>query len=176
MGYFLASPLRKLLENPNRILGPHLKEGMKVLDLGCAMGFFSLPMARMVGENGKVVCVDLQAKMLKSLEKRARKAGLFGRIETRACKQDTLGLADLKDEVDFVLAYAVVHEVPDAADFFSEVYESVRQGGRVLVAEPKGHVSDVDFEKTVAVAERSGFSQVGSPPIRRSHGVLLAKK
>ncbi len=70
VGYFLASPVRKLFQNPEKMLAPYVKEGMRVLDIGCAMGFFSLPLAQMIGLNGKVICVDVQEKMIKSLEKR----------------------------------------------------------------------------------------------------------
>jgi len=49
VGYLLASPIRKLFQNPPKILSPYVENGMKVLDIGCVMGFFSLPLARMVG-------------------------------------------------------------------------------------------------------------------------------
>ncbi len=68
VGYLLASPLRRLFQNPHKILGPYVEAGMTALDIGCAMGFFSLPLARMVGETGKIVCVDVQEKMLSSLQ------------------------------------------------------------------------------------------------------------
>ena len=64
LGYMLASPLRRLLYDPQEILRPYIREGMNVLDLGCGMGFFSLPAARMVGKTGKVVRVDLQGRFL----------------------------------------------------------------------------------------------------------------
>ena len=89
VGYLLASPVRKLFQNPKKILAPYVEDGMKVLDVGCAMGFFSLPLARMIGSNGKVICVDVQEKMIKSLEKRAQKAGLANRIETRVCRHNS---------------------------------------------------------------------------------------
>ena len=60
IGYLIASHLRKLGENPDTILGPLVEPGMTVVDVGCAMGFFSLPLARMVGESGRVLCVDVQ--------------------------------------------------------------------------------------------------------------------
>ena len=175
VGYLLASPLRKLFQNPGKILGPYVIEGMKVLDIGCAMGFFSLPLAEMVGRNGKVICVDVQAKMIGALEKRARKAGLSGRIETRVCGADSLGLDDLKQEVDFALASAVVHEVPDASGFFSQICGALKPAGRLLVAEPKGHVSQEDFELTVSVAEQNGFRVIGRPQMGRGRAVLLEK-
>lgn len=175
VGYLLASPVRKLLQNPKKILGLYIKEGMKVLDIGSAMGFFSLPLAEMVGSNGRIICVDIQEKMIRSLEKRAQKAGLSDRIETRVCRVNSLGLDDLKEEIDFAFASAVVHEVSDTSGFFSEVHETIKPTGSFLVVEPKGHVSKKDFETTVSVAEQNGFEVIDNPQIGRSRVVLLGK-
>ena len=175
VGYLLASPLRKLVQNPNKILGPHVSGGITVLDVGCAMGFFSLPLARLVGPAGKVVCVDLQEKMIRSLARRARKAGLSDRIEARSCRQDSLGLDDLGGQIDFALAFALVHEVPDAARLFGEICETLKPSGRLLVAEPSWHVSAEAFEASVSLAEQNGFATVNRPRIGRSRAVLLEK-
>ena len=77
MGYVLICPLRKLWLNPRKLLIPYVRPGMTVLDVGCAMGFFSLPMAEMVRPEGRVVCVDLQEKMVRKLKRRAEKQGLL---------------------------------------------------------------------------------------------------
>ena len=176
VGYLLLSPFRKLAQNQKKILSPYVEKGMKVLDIGCAMGFFSLPTARMVGSTGKVICVDVQQKMLDVLEKRARKAGLLNRIETRICNHESLGLDYLKKEIDFAFAFAVVHEVPDAANLFSAIYETLTPAGKLLVAEPGGHVSEQDFETTISAAEQNGFKVIDRPKIGRSRAVLLGKK
>lgn len=176
VGYFLASPLRKLSQNPKAILNPYVREGMIALDIGCAMGFFSLPLAERVGPAGKVVCLDVQEKMTKKLEKRARKAGLLDRIETRICPPGSLGIKDLKEQIDFGLAFSVVHEVPDAQRFFSELYETIKCGGKVLVAEPKGHVSREDFEVSVSIAGKIGFVIDNRPNIARSRTVIVTKE
>ncbi|HCO96030.1 MAG TPA: methyltransferase type 11 [Phycisphaerales bacterium] len=176
VGYLLASPVRKLFENPRKMLGPYVREGMTVADIGCAMGFFSLPLAEMVGPNGKVICVDVQEKMVRSLEKRARKAGLSGRIKTVICHGDSLGLDEVEENFDFVLASAVVHEVPDVAGFFSKIEKVMKPAGRLLVAEPKGHVSEEDFKTTVSVTEQNGFIVTERPRIKRSRLVLLQKR
>jgi ubiquinone/menaquinone biosynthesis C-methylase UbiE len=175
VGYLLISPVRKLFQNPEKILGPYVNEGMKVLDIGSAMGFFSLPLAGMVGSGGKVICVDVQAKMIESLERRAKKAGLSDQIETRVCPADSLGVHDLQEQIDFAIASAVVHEVPEAARFFSEVYATLKPGGRLLVVEPQGRVSEGDFEANVSIAERAGFRMIDRPQIRRSRVILLGK-
>jgi len=176
VGYLLASPVRKLFQNPQKMLSPYVKEGMKVMDIGCAMGFFSLPLAKMVGSNGKVICVDVQKKMIEALEKRAQKAKMSDRIETRICRHNSLDLNDLKEKIDFVLAAAVIHEVPDASAFFSEIYETIKKHGKFLVVEPKGHVSEKDFEISVSLAEQNGFEVIDSPQISRSRVVLLGKR
>ena len=175
VGYLLSNPLRKLIQNPQKILGAHIDEGMKVLDIGCAMGFFSLPLAQMVGSKGKVFCVDLQDKMFRSLEKRARKANLSDRIETRLCHRNSLGIDDLKEKIDFGLAFAVIHEVHDPSYFLSQVYHTMKPSGKFLVAEPKLHVSRRAFGQTISASEQNGFKIIRRPQIHSSHAALLGK-
>ncbi len=175
VGYLLVNPIRKLFQNPKKLLGQHVTDGMTALDIGCAMGFFSLPLAEMVGAQGKVICVDIQENMIRSLEKRAHKAGLSDRIETRLCGQDSLGLDDVTGKIDFALAVAVVHEVPDAGSFYSEIYGAVKPGGRFLVAEPKGHVSKADFDATVSLAEQTGFNVLNRSLAFSDRAALLQK-
>ena len=157
VGYLLINPLRKLLENPDRILGGFVRRGMTVLEPGCGMGYFTLPLARMVGPEGRVVAVDIQEKMMSKLNKRAQRAGLSERIETRPVGSESLGLEDLAGKVDFVPAIHVVHEMPDQASFFSDIIRLLKPGGKLLVIEPKGHVSRKTFEQTMAEAGAAGF-------------------
>jgi ubiquinone/menaquinone biosynthesis C-methylase UbiE len=173
LGYLLASPLRRLLQDPEEIVRPYVKEGMSVLDIGCGMGFYSLPLAELVGETGKVVCLDLQEKMIKGLIRRALRAGLSDRIDARICLQDSLGVSDIAGKIDFALAFALVHEVPDKERLFTEIYNTMKQNAELLVAEPKGHVSKPDFEKTLSIAQSAGFEVLRDLKIKRSHAVLL---
>jgi len=175
VGYLLVSPVRKLFQNPDRILGPYVQPGMTVLDIGCGMGYFSLPLARRVGSEGKVVCVDLQEPMIRALLRRAGKAGVMDRVDGRVCGPDGLGLADLAGRVDFALAFAVVHEVPDPAAFFADVAAAVKPDGRLLLAEPKGHVSVREFAETVGIAEKFGLLREAEPRIRGSRTALLRR-
>ena len=148
---------------------------MKIVDIGCAMGFFSLPLAKIVGENGKVICVDIQEKMIRSLEKRAKKAGLLDRIETHVCSENSFCLENFDGENDFALAFAVVHEIPDPLVFFSEVYRVLKSEGKLLMAEPKGHVSEEQFAASVRTAQGLGFEITDRPYIRSTRAALLQK-
>ncbi len=176
VGYLLINPLRRLIQNPDRILGLYIKPGMTVLDIGCGMGYFTLPLAEMVGSTGRVVGVEIQEKMIRALQKRALKAGVSDRIITRMSTRDSLGLNEFKDKLDFAVAFAVVHEVPNVPAFFGEVWTAMKAGGRCLVAEPAGHVSLERFKATVAIAEDKGFVAVATPEIVWSHAVLLEKR
>jgi ubiquinone/menaquinone biosynthesis C-methylase UbiE len=139
-GYFLANRLRRLLQNPCKILAPYIKPGMTVLDVGSAMGFFSLPMAEMVGPGGKVVCVDVQPKMLQALCRRATEAGLAERIETHASAEDSIGLHGQHATFDFALAFMMLHEVGNQTGFLREIYQLLKPGAPLLLEIGRAHV------------------------------------
>lgn len=176
LGYLLASPLRRLRQDPHRIVAPYVREGMTVLEPGPGMGFFTLELARLVGATGRVVAVDVQPRMLTGLERRARKAGLAERIQARVAARDSLNIADLAGQVDFALVFAVVHELPDAGVFFAEVAATLRPSACVLFSEPSGHVKAALFQAELDAAARAGFKSVENPSIRSSVSVLLKKK
>jgi ubiquinone/menaquinone biosynthesis C-methylase UbiE len=171
-GFFIDNPIRRLLHNPSKILSPYVMPGMTVLDVGCGMGLFSIAMAKMVGNQGQVIAVDLQQEMLDVLRKRATKAGVANRIQFHKCERDHLGV-DAK--VDFVLAFAMVHEVPDQRRLLSEIHSCLKPDGKFLVAEPRLHVSTQAFEATVATAKEGGFRLVEEPWVRWCRAVVFAK-
>jgi ubiquinone/menaquinone biosynthesis C-methylase UbiE len=175
LGRLLASPLRKLFQDPKEILTPYVRKEMTVLDVGCGMGFYSLPMAEMVENGGKVVCVDLQEKMISGLIKRASRAGLTERIDARVCAKDHLPLDDLTGKIDFALAFALLHEVPDKDRLLSEIFAAMKKGALLLIAEPSGHVKQREFEEIVQITKSAGFEIIDHPEIRRSRAVLLRR-
>jgi ubiquinone/menaquinone biosynthesis C-methylase UbiE len=157
LGYILLTPLRRFIEDPLKMLGPLIKEGSTILEPGCGMGYFTLPMARMTGKKGRVIAVDLQGKMLAALENRAKKAGLSDRIILHQAHPDGMGLESYKETVDLAVAIHMVHEVKQPKSFFLEVREALKPGGNLLVVEPKGHVSGKDFDQTLDLASGMGF-------------------
>jgi ubiquinone/menaquinone biosynthesis C-methylase UbiE len=175
LGYFLVSPLRRLIEQPERILTPYVRPGMKVLEIGCGMGFFTLPLARMVGNAGRVVCVDIQPRMLAALDRRARRAGLSQRIEARQCKAASLGVADHASAFDLAVLIHVLHELPDAAGALAEIHAALQPDGQVLLVEPPGHVSDSDFEAQLDAARAAGFVIESHWPQKRYRAAVLRR-
>lgn len=172
-GYFIDNWVRRLLHDPAKIVGPYVKSGMTAMDVGCGMGMFSIEMARRVGENGQVISVDLQQKMLDVLRKRAEKAGVADRIQFHKCEADRLGV---KQPVDFALAMMMIHEVPDQQRLLREIHDSLKPGGELLIAEPKIHVPGKAFEQTVAIAKELGFQPKAEPKIHGCRAVVLVKE
>jgi ubiquinone/menaquinone biosynthesis C-methylase UbiE len=162
--------LRKLLHNSEEILRPYVVEGDSVLDIGPGMGYFSIPLARMVGEKGKVIAADIQPEMLKALQKRAKKAGVEKRIITHLCEADSLGV-DM--QFDFVLAFWMAHEVANYLVFFKEIKSLLKPSGKFFLSEPILHVNQAMFEKTVKIVESVGLVLKEKPKISLSRSALF---
>ena len=173
MVYTFDNPIRRLIHDPKKIFRPYVESGMTAVDIGCGRGFNSIGLARIVGEQGKVISVDVQQQMLNMLEKRAARAGLDGQIHLHLCESDTLGV---QDGVDFVNAFWMVHEVPDAASLLSQIHSVLKPGGKLLVAEPKMHVSPANFEKMIETAEEIGLIECDRPKITFSLAAVFRKE
>jgi 2-polyprenyl-3-methyl-5-hydroxy-6-metoxy-1,4-benzoquinol methylase len=171
--YTFDNPLRKLIQDPVEILSGYVHEGMRVADIGCGMGYFSIPLARLAGQSGYVQAIDIQHQQLKRVVKRARKAGVSDRINVTLAEENSL---KLEPSMDFILAFAVIHEVPSQEMLFSQIDGSLKPGGRILAAEPSLHVKQKAFEKELEIAAKYGFSILpNARKIRRSHVALLEK-
>lgn len=169
--FILDNWMRRWLQPPQKILQGHIKPGQTVVDLGCGPGFFTIAMARLAGPGGRVVAVDLQAPMLDHVLRKAARCGVADRI---TCHQGRPGRIGLDVAADFILAWYMVHETPDPAEFFKEVRTLLKDSGQLLVVEPKMHVSRNDFHtmqdevRAAGLIERAPFNSF------LSRGVLLS--
>lgn len=168
----LDNGLRRFLHNPVKIFKGLIRQGERVLDIGCGPGTFTIDLAAMVGEEGGVVAADLQEKMLKLMEAKVKGCGMSGWIRTHLCKKDTIGL---DEEVDFINCFYMAHEVPDRERFFTELNRALRVGGRLFLVEPKVHVGKASFLKEVALAEKLGFKRGERRKVFFSRALILEK-
>jgi ubiquinone/menaquinone biosynthesis C-methylase UbiE len=170
LAYTFDHPLRLYFHNPAKMLGPYVTKGMTVLDVGCGMGFFSIGLAKLVGDSGSVISADVQPKMLATLHKRSQKAGVADIIRLHQTEPGKLGVVT---PVDFILAFWMVHEVPDLETFFYQIRSCLKSNGRILIAEPRFHVSPKHFQEILVSAQASGLDLYDTPPIKLSHSAVF---
>lgn len=167
----LDNKIRKWFQNPQKILAPYIKEGMKVLDIGCGPGFFSIELAKMVGKNGKIFSVDLQEGMLQKIRNKIHGTELEERIKLIKSEEDQI---NVPDKVDFILAFYMVHEVPNKNRLFGALKNVLDEKGQFLVVEPKlFHVTKKEFGLTMQIAERAGFRVTQGPKLPFSFSAIL---
>lgn len=145
---------------------------MTVLDIGCGPGFFSIDLAQMVGKSGRVIASDLQEGMLQKLRDKIKGTELEKRVTLHKCEENKIGLSE---NVDFVLAFYMVHEIRNQEDFFGEIALLLKLTGQVFIIEPPFHVSRRAFEETIRKARDAGFTPVERPKVLLSKTVILKK-
>ncbi len=170
--YTVTNRLRRLIQKPEAILGPYVREGMACVEVGCGMGFFTVPMARMVGPQGRVYAADVEPKVLAVLARRAERAGLAERVTALLCPAEALRL---DEPADFALSVWSMHELEDLPQGVASIRGCLRPGAMFLVIEPYFHVSLGLFSQTVRTIEAGGFAQCGTPKARLGRAALFQK-
>ncbi len=168
--FMLDNRIRRYLQKPERILREYIKSGDTVFDLGCGPGFFSVDMAKMVGPTGTVVAVDLQEEMFKHLKRKAKKHKIQDRIICHKCGSRDIGL---DTQADFILAFYMIHEVPDTRYCLMQLKKMLKPAGRILVVEPKMHVSEALFRSMIMQAEEVGLKALDYPRRKGGRSVVL---
>jgi ubiquinone/menaquinone biosynthesis C-methylase UbiE len=165
------NPIRKIIHDPIEILSPYVHKGDKAIDIGPGMGYFTIPLAQLVGSTGRVTAIDIQPKMLSALMARANKKGVAEIIKTHLASPDSIGFYE---KADFILAFWMAHEVPDQQRFLSEIHNLMKPEGLFLLVEPVIHVSKKNFARAIETAKELGFVIKESPEIRMSQSALFS--
>jgi ubiquinone/menaquinone biosynthesis C-methylase UbiE len=162
--------VRRLLQNPRKFLKPYIISGMTVLDLGCGPGFFSVEIAKLLNGRGRVIAADLQTGMLEKVHQKISGTSLEPLIDLHKCESTVVGL---KEKVDFILAFYMIHEVPDQDNLFSELMSILKPIGKLCIVEPSFHVSRDDFDEMTKRLLTRKFEIISRPKIFMGRGLLL---
>jgi ubiquinone/menaquinone biosynthesis C-methylase UbiE len=110
----------------------NVQPGQVVCDMGCGNGFYTLQLAKLVGEQGKVLAVDIQPEMLHMLSERARESGITNIVPVAGTQIDPrLEPAS----VDLILLVDVYHEFSHPAQMLVAMRTALKPGGRIALAE-----------------------------------------
>lgn len=172
--WLLDNFIRRLIHNPQKMFSSYVKEGMKVMDIGCGGGFAGIGLANLVGSSGIVYAVDVQQEMLHFVKRRAQKMGVLERFVFLKCEEDKIDVAD--GSFDFVNAFYMVHETPNTENFVREIYRILKKDGLFFIAEPIFHVSSREFQRTLEAGYNAGLRLFAKPKIFFSHSAVLVKQ
>lgn len=133
-----------------------LQPGMAVLDVGCGPGRLTIPVGQVVGKQGFVVAMDIQAGMIERAREKARAADLQNiRFLVAGVGEGKLG----RNQFDRGLLVTVLGEIPDRQAGLKEIFDAIKPGGILSVTEV---VFDPHFQgrrSVVRLAEAVGFRE-----------------
>lgn len=162
-----------------------LQEGDHVADFGAGHGYFTIPMAKAVGGNGKIYAIDVQKAVLDIVRSRAKLEHLLNIEPIWADLDHPLGSKLKENFLEFVLMANVIFQSENRAKLFEEAFRILRQGGRLAVIEwdqspaPMGPPINLRIKKETSrsLAEEAGF-EFGKEFEAGSHhyGLFFVKK
>ncbi len=170
--------------NPERIVASFgLQPGDHVADFGAGHGYFTIPMARAVGGDGKVFALDIQKSVLEVVRAAAAREHLFN-IETRWADLDEPGGSRLREQfIDFVLIASILFQAEAKHELFQEANRIICEGGRLAVVEwtpesPMGPPHHIRVTKETAedLAKGAGFTFLQEFDAGAHHYGLMFRK
>lgn len=149
----------KLLQSLNLI-----KPGMKIADFGCGAGYFALPLAKMVGKDGKITALDILPSALRVVESRAKMEGFFN-IKTIRCNLENPHGSTLPDESqDLVLLANILFQSRKKEEILKEAKRIAKQNGKIILIDwlPKSRFTTdegwrISPEEAQELAEKQGL-------------------
>jgi len=158
VGRLLDSGYRRKIQPPSQLIERSgIKKGMHVLDLGCGSGAFTPFIARTVGEEGKVYALDIQADMLRQLERKLSKPEHKDIKNTKLIEGNAYELPFEDGSLDLVNMVTVLQEIPDRNRALQEAKRVLKSGGLLAVTEL---FPDPDYpwkSTTIKLGEGNGF-------------------
>ena len=168
--YFVDYRLRGFFQPTGPVIQHLVAPGYSCLDVGCGMGYFTIPMAHLVGPAGRVTAVDLQPQMLEGAARRAKREGVADRIALHL--PDDPGWK-VPEHYEFILAFWMLHEVREPRSLLECLRGVLKADGVFLVVEPRVHVGRKQWEASLSLAESVGFRLRNRPAVTLSRAALL---
>ena len=155
---WLERPTREREERTDLLLDNlPLEPGAVAADIGAGTGYFSLPMARKVGAEGRVLAVDIQPEMLEIISDRVEREGLDN-VDMILASETDPRLPD--NSVDLVLLVDAYHEFSHPAEVMQGIVRGLRPGGRVVLIEYRGEDPRVPIKRLHKMTEAQAIREL----------------
>lgn len=167
----LDNPRRRAMLPPEEILKDiGLSDGMVMADIGCGIGYFTLPAARIAGKEGKIMALDLSGEMLTALKEKLVLEKLANVVLIQN-EENSLPLED--NTVDIGFLCHVMHETENKDIFLREVMRIIKPGGKIAVVEWEKKETEsgppvehrISREEMKKLLEEAGFKNISEEGI-----------
>lgn len=153
----LVNPKRFIHEQPDKILrAAGVSANITVVDVGCGTGFYTFPLARIVGEKGLVYAVDISSEMLEFFKRELEKHNLKN-IKPILSQETNIPLND--SIADMVITVNMLHEAYDKDAFIKELKRILKKNGRLLIID---HQKDPNLTGGPPFEERVSYGEAFS--------------
>ena len=158
IGNFLDSDFRRKMQSPDKIISRSgIKEGIRILEVGCGSGAFTTFVARAVGDKGEVFALDIQPEMLKQIENKLKRPENKDIKNIRLIEGDALSMPLEDNFFDLVYTITVFQEIPDKHKALKEIKRVLKPKGILAITE---FLPDPDYplkSTTVKMGTGEGF-------------------
>lgn len=158
-----------------------LQKGDIMADIGCGIGYFSIPAAEIVSESGKVFAIDISAEMIKELEGKLEENNTSN-VKTIITEENDLKVDN--DSISYAFICNVLHETDDIEVFLKEVMRVVKDIGKIVIVEWKKEESDygpplahrLDHEEVSNAIANTGFKNIRYQEVGKYFYAVIAEK
>lgn len=125
-----------------------IKPGMKGLEIGCGSGAMTIELARMVGDTGRILSIDLSSEQIEATKAFTQN---YHNIDFKVW--DVNHLSDLNEQFDFIYCRMVLHHLVNAQDAVLQMKKCLKPNGLVICEEPS------IFDSTFCAPESAAYEQ-----------------
>ncbi|BCZ44402.1 methyltransferase type 11 [Clostridium gelidum] len=172
---------RELLPPDETLINLGLHEGDVMADIGCGIGYFTIPASKIVGDNGKIFAMDILPELLQDVKIKI-KGNNISNVEIILTEENDLKLED--DKVTFAFISTVLHEADKKENFLNEIKRIISPKGKIAIVEwhkinsefgpPIDH--RLDKMDLIKVLDKVGFSNISTIDIGENFYGLIAEK
>ncbi len=148
------NPLLPIFRNPYKLLkAAGLKPGQKVLEVGCGPGFFTIPAAKIAGEEGFIYAVDVHPLAIERVKEKIERVKIKN-IKPILTNASNTGLPDRS--IDLAFLFGLQYVAGGLENVIAEIQRTLKDGGVLSFEKTRGSA-----KKLIAEVERGGFGHSG---------------